>query len=292
MPEGDEKIYQDPASKPVNKKPEDGEFFRLAHSVCEALFEVDELTKTQIKIILYIARMTWGWNRPRFEICQKTASERLGIHKSLMSRSFNALVKSDVLMTQKGEVGINKYREQWNLELLVQLNNTPKQKEALRNRQQLTILPTVDDFTNSELTILPTPTGLKPADNADSGDPYRHTIDTNGDLSNSLNTSAGGSANQPTGESKIFRTIQATDGVYVLTVDQVETWRNELNHRDVEAEIARALVWHEAAPVRNKKTIRGFKSFLAKWLIRSQTQRPRNSRESVMSELEAWAKEG
>lgn len=151
-----------------NNKPDDGEWFRFNYALCEAIAYGGNLTLNQIRIIHYIARMTWGWNRKFFIFRQKEAAEKLGMDKGEMSRAYNALIQADVLITKKGEVAINKYTDEWNL------NHLESKKRKLGNSQQVVKNPTSCEKPNQklgnsqpEVVKNPTSTGPKPANSAD-----------------------------------------------------------------------------------------------------------------------------
>lgn len=79
----------------------------------------------------------------------------------------------------------------------------------------------------------------------------------------------------------VFLSIQAKDGqVFDLTVDQVDAWRQALPGVDVEDELRKAAMWHEAALPSKRKTLRGMRAFLFNWLKNDRPNRIRGARAS------------
>lgn len=98
-----------------DNKPDDGEWFRMSYAVAEALYKTETLNKNHIRLILYIARMTWGWNRKTFIFNTQEAIKATGIPANRMTYLFKPLVEASIIFSERGEYGINKYIDQWDL---------------------------------------------------------------------------------------------------------------------------------------------------------------------------------
>lgn len=177
-----EKITELRPEKRSSDRPEDGEFFRFAWRVSEALFKTD-FTKVQHRLIHYIIRKTWGWNRKTFIFNLKAAAEEMGVAKPHVSKAYHQLIKADVLKTERGEVALNKYTETWNLEFLKEsITEETKRRKATVTDPVTRYGPgnVTDPVTivTDPVTIITdavTETASKAAPPDDHSDPYRHT---------------------------------------------------------------------------------------------------------------------
>lgn len=138
----------------------DGSFFAVSNDVIEALYSSEALNKNHIRLVLYVARMTWAWKRQFFLFRQADAVRATEINPSNLSKAFRQLIDADILATQKGEVGINQNVSEWRFESLVGNSPTSWQNanKSLAKRQQ-------------RVGKTPTTTGCKSANDAAPGDP-------------------------------------------------------------------------------------------------------------------------
>lgn len=273
-----------------NAKPENGEFLRFHTKLLETLTWDNPLTFIQTRIVLYVVRMTWGWNRKFFIFKQLEASERLKIDKGELSRAFNALIQADVLITQKGEVGVNKYVEEWNLDHL----------QAKKRKREKKPNPVVENPTScgkpnnelwkTQLSVVenPTLTGSKPAQPQGQGDLYRQYIDKYIDTT----PTPKGQADKFAAHYAILQSVKN----YPFDVARDREMLSSLEELYPKVDLLRELkswsIWMLDKPIKRGDRPRGgIQNWMRKAGTPKQDTKPKQTRQQVSDRLSLWANE-
>lgn len=119
----------------ANVQKENG-YTPIANQLLEAVYGTN-FTATELKIILFVLRFTYGYNRTEHELSLNFISNGIGISKRYVSASIGVLIKDNVLTvvkehtdTQCRTIKINKDFEQWNNRTIVQQMNHSSTVEA------------------------------------------------------------------------------------------------------------------------------------------------------------------
>ncbi|MBF0569139.1 MAG: replication protein, partial [Nitrospirae bacterium] len=98
---------------PINsKKREPGSFFLFPYKVIEALYSRDvspDLSKYEMRIFLFIVRVTMGWNRAYAKVSFKELSENTQIDRRSCQRSLSNLLKKNMVLKKGGGPGAPTY---------------------------------------------------------------------------------------------------------------------------------------------------------------------------------------
>ncbi len=83
-----------------------GEYTRVPHNLIEAMYDKDQhFTVTQYKVLLYIIRKTYGWNRYAEHISISSMARALGKDRRNVSRAVSDLEKMGVLSVDRRSGG-------------------------------------------------------------------------------------------------------------------------------------------------------------------------------------------
>jgi len=99
----------------MNKEKEPG-FTMIKNELLDEILRQD-FSKTELKVLLAIARQTWGWQKEVDDISLSRLSEMTGISKANLSRAVNSLSEKGVISKKNGEYGqslqVNKCAKEW-----------------------------------------------------------------------------------------------------------------------------------------------------------------------------------
>jgi phage replication O-like protein O len=98
--------------------PDPDRFVRLSTDLLEALMRV-RLTGTQWRIILWVIRHTYGWNRNMASFSWYRIAKDLSAERGGVVRAGNRLLAAKLLCTQEGQLGIQKECWRWVASILV-----------------------------------------------------------------------------------------------------------------------------------------------------------------------------
>ena len=107
------KIKVEEEAQMANPQKEKG-FLQIANELVEA-FALFDFDKREYKIIWYILRQTYGYNRKTAKIMQSAIVENTGLKKSNVSITMKNLLQKNIIFYQigSGEIGINKDYDNW-----------------------------------------------------------------------------------------------------------------------------------------------------------------------------------
>lgn len=122
----------------ANPQLEDG-FVRLANELTEALYRT-KFNGTQFRILLAVIRCTYGFNKKEHEMSDNFIAEATGINIRQVKRELKKLINNKVLIvtnegsyTEPRKIMINKYYNQWEIEVTVTENSIPNEPENINN---------------------------------------------------------------------------------------------------------------------------------------------------------------
>src|SRR5215831_5696783 len=92
--------------------PRTDRFVRLSTELLEALL-CSKLTGVQFRIILWVIRNTYGWNRELTPFSWYQIARNLALNRGSVYRAGETLLESGVLIFQDGRLGMQKDYEQW-----------------------------------------------------------------------------------------------------------------------------------------------------------------------------------
>ncbi len=173
-----------------NGKPEiDDGHTKIANELLDAIISHD-FSKRQLKILLYVMRKTYGWNKPEDDISRSQILEATGMHNPHITKTIQELQEMNVLIVSQGNHAkrykINKYYDTWRVtETVIVTKSVPVTKTVI-------VTETVtENYQNSNITLLKqSPQKTLPKDN---------TKDSCLEVLNYLNEKA----------NKSFRTVKA-----------------------------------------------------------------------------------
>ena len=94
-------------------------FTKLFNPILEAICKT-ELTGREIRIVLFVIRATYGWNKKKFPLSKSYIAEGTGISTRNVSRIVRRLIEKNVLIeygtdksTRAKVYGLNKKYSQW-----------------------------------------------------------------------------------------------------------------------------------------------------------------------------------
>ncbi|HGJ5854925.1 replication protein [Arsenophonus nasoniae] len=91
-------------------------YTRIANELLEAIAGAD-LTVRQIKILLTIVRKTYGFGKKLDRITNTQIAEITGIHHTHVCKAKNEMISMNILILEKGRIGINKKISEWNFNI-------------------------------------------------------------------------------------------------------------------------------------------------------------------------------
>ena len=95
-------------------------YTKVPNNLIEALLDY-HLNATEYKIVLFIARMTYGWNREKALISYTSLSKRLKVDLRYIKRLVKSLKDDRVIIIEKigrrNFLGLNKYYKSWLLKI-------------------------------------------------------------------------------------------------------------------------------------------------------------------------------
>lgn len=111
-----------------NGKPEvDDGHTKIANELLDAVIGHD-FSKRQLKIILFIMRKTYGWNKSEDEISRSQIMEATGLLNPHITTALQELQNANVMIVSQGKHAkrykINKYYDQWRVTDLVTITET------------------------------------------------------------------------------------------------------------------------------------------------------------------------
>ncbi|MFS1538900.1 MAG: replication protein [Candidatus Phlomobacter fragariae] len=91
-------------------------YTRIANELLEAIAGAD-LTVRQIKILLTIVRKTYGFGKKLDRIINTQIAEITSIHHTHVCKAKNEIISMNILILEKGRIGINKKIFEWNFNI-------------------------------------------------------------------------------------------------------------------------------------------------------------------------------
>lgn len=85
---------------------------RIANELLEKLCQTS-MSANQWRIILYVLRFTYGWQRTKHDFTYQTIADFIGIGKSSVFCAIKALEKRNIVIMQKNNIGPQKDYEKW-----------------------------------------------------------------------------------------------------------------------------------------------------------------------------------
>lgn len=161
------------AEQPIanyNGKPEiDDGHTKIANELLDAIISHD-LSKRQLKILLFIIRKTYGWNKSQDDISRSQIVEATKLHNPHVTTAIQELVQQNILIVSNGyhakNYKINKYYDSWrDTETVIITKTVPVTKTV-------TITETVTDCYQNGNISLPkqSPQKTTPKDNTKDSD--------------------------------------------------------------------------------------------------------------------------
>ena len=112
---------------------EDG-FVRIANELYDQMVKA-EFSKRQYKILLFVMRKTYGFNKKFDTISLSQFMESTGLDRANVSRTVNELVAAKVLLKQQHSnsqtLGVNKHYEEWSVAKTTTPQVLPKQQRSV-----------------------------------------------------------------------------------------------------------------------------------------------------------------
>jgi phage replication O-like protein O len=87
-------------------------FVRVPTTLLEALIQA-RLNGGQFRVLLWVIRQTYGWNRPLTPFTWYRIAKELGTHRPAIYRAGRALLKAGVLITQGQQISIQPDSGSW-----------------------------------------------------------------------------------------------------------------------------------------------------------------------------------
>ncbi len=125
-----------------NGKPElDDGHTKIANELLDAIIG-HEFSKRQLKILLFIMRKTYGWNKSEDEIARSQIMEATGLLNPHITTAIQELQAANVLIVTQGKYAkkykINKYYDQWRVTDLVTITETVTVTETVTITETVT----------------------------------------------------------------------------------------------------------------------------------------------------------
>jgi phage replication O-like protein O len=102
-----------------NGKPEiDDGHTKIANELLDAIIQAD-FSKRQLKILLFIMRKTYGWNKPEDDIARSQMVDATNMHNPHITKTIQELLELNVIIVSQGNHAkryrINKYYDTWRM---------------------------------------------------------------------------------------------------------------------------------------------------------------------------------
>lgn len=125
-----------------NGKPEvDDGHTKIANELLDAVIG-HEFSKRQLKIILFIMRKTYGWNKSEDDISRSQIMEATGLLNPHITTALQELQNANVIIISQGKHAkrykINKYYDQWRVTNLVTITKTVTVTETVTITETVT----------------------------------------------------------------------------------------------------------------------------------------------------------
>ena len=125
-----------------NGKPEvDDGHTKIANELLDAVIG-HEFSKRQLKIILFIMRKTYGWNKSEDDISRSQIMEATGLLNPHITTALQELQNANVIIISQGKHAkrykINKYYDQWRVTKLVTITETVTVTETVTITETVT----------------------------------------------------------------------------------------------------------------------------------------------------------
>lgn len=136
-----------------NGKPEiDDGHTKIANELLDAII-CHDFSKRQLKILLYVMRKTYGWNKPEDDISRSQMVKDTGLSNPNITTTIQELQALNVLIVSSGKHAksykINKYYDQWRVINLITIIKT---RPVIESR---TIIETItEDYQNNNIVLL------------------------------------------------------------------------------------------------------------------------------------------
>jgi phage replication O-like protein O len=101
-------------------------FVRFPTDLLEALLRV-QLSETQWRILLWVIRQTYGWNRNAIRFSWYRIAKDLSVDRGGIVRAGHKLLGAGVLYVQDGQLGIQREYAEWDRRILVKREDHPYQ---------------------------------------------------------------------------------------------------------------------------------------------------------------------
>jgi phage replication O-like protein O len=105
-------------------------FVRVPTDVLEAVLK-EHLSGGQYRVLFWVIRQTYGWNRPYAPFSWYRMAQELGITRPALYRAGQALVASGILVLHEGQVGVRVRTGEGRQLLIPGLDVAKKQRSAL-----------------------------------------------------------------------------------------------------------------------------------------------------------------
>src|SRR5215469_7190317 len=92
--------------------PQADKFVRLSTELLEALL-CSKLTGVQLRVVLWVIRNTYGWNRKLTPFSWYRIAKDLALNRGSAHRAGITLLRSKLLVFQDGQIGIQKDYDLW-----------------------------------------------------------------------------------------------------------------------------------------------------------------------------------
>jgi phage replication O-like protein O len=111
-----------------NGKPEiDDGHTKIANELLDAIIQAD-FSKRQLKILLFIMRKTYGWNKPEDDIARSQMVDATNMHNPHITKTIQELLEMNVIIVSQGSHAkryrINKYYDTWRMTEMVIVTKT------------------------------------------------------------------------------------------------------------------------------------------------------------------------
>jgi phage replication O-like protein O len=135
-----------------NGKPEvDDGHTKIANELLDAVIGHD-FSKRQLKILLFVMRKTYGWNKSEDDIARSQITEATGLANPHVTTALQELQAANVLIITQGKYAkrykINKYYDQWRITKTVTITETVTVTETVTITETVT-----EDYRNGNNSL-------------------------------------------------------------------------------------------------------------------------------------------
>jgi phage replication O-like protein O len=148
-----------------NGKPEiDDGHTKIANELLDAIIQAD-FSKRQLKILLFIMRKTYGWNKPEDDIARSQMVDATNMHNPHITKTIQELLEMNVIIVSQGSHAkryrINKYYDTWRMTEMVIVTKTVTKPKLVIVTETVT-----ESYQNSNNSLLKqSPQKTTPKDN-------------------------------------------------------------------------------------------------------------------------------